>query len=1149
MSRLLAPTASSRSRAGGEAASPRGAPSSPSSTGRGSSVRGNSSSASRVSTGPKSAAKAKAKAGSNRTTAKAKAAPALQDQAQRRSSVIQEDDALATQLSQAPNRRSSWLELAPSQETEASASPTKKSTSSAASTANEETSDEHYTPSFAGQSAPPTPASGPDDEELLLSDVRRHSEVRTATSNRRSKAEGASAFFSDHDDNTEHEQDDESEEPSPRRPQNSAPSGAARRNTILSSDEETDPSPAKATPKFEEVVEIIMSEKAILKKQKSSGAEERKVSTRSAARSSFFGSSDESDSDEEENQFVPAPSNDRRDTSSSIQALADSRKLSSTALADSQKLSSTAPESRQSLVAVAKLNLPEKEDQIYEKSEALDTAKNELPEVRLPETQKRPEDVSDDILGRLGEAKLTKSMSINIKAIGDSSTTSADATTAGSVSLATFSPRSSPGGMRPWGDDDLQTASVLRRQLEELEEQQRQIQVGLTQAIEFERRLRVDELARCQAASAELAEALARERQRHEEDAQARELRLDEQLKAYEARWRQEVEAMQEELNVLRGLRSEKSHVEPAGPLAKEAEILADPDRSSKRYSAPANVTPEARQVSFKRATSGSPLPPSSKEREEIAHYVASRIAAIAADLTAQACNGSLDTSRELSSIEEQRQPRDSPSKRASDLGAPSAAIRRASQGISGSRAEDSAVHVAVSAVELLTEEALKDEDPEVGSKLPPVTSGSNAARLSQVSEVSRTTDPGPEAAIDGATSHQGYIAAFEDEATRAGSKLIASPKEVRFVKNGKDAFGSGFADQSLSSETMQELSPQPYLATTSLNSVQAAKLILPLASLQAQEVRSTSPCASGHFIQEQLVHQNPGMAYRHPAGFQVLPPPQGAFGLPSFHPAGSGCPSPIGSTSTFTASPTPLLRRQAAALAAAPLGTERFNPNGVPGPCFTGSHTPPVWPGGVPSPNGQIGRAPWAWPSDQGHQMAHSHSGPLSPTMGQFMKQEVYNTMKPQPVMVPFASHPGLGSSTPPFAEPQRFTTLHTRLPVPQEPVTSSSRALSPAPADHSSKVSMSFPAPRVVAKEDMFQNPDSAAQAMDPLARVRLRAQQASLLSRAPSAPALLRQLDSREVTGPRSLQTQRLFCGPATPCSSSLSYASSAVSSRPL
>ncbi|OLQ02258.1 Poly [ADP-ribose] polymerase 3 [Symbiodinium microadriaticum] len=119
--------------------------------------------------------------------------------------------------------------------------------------------------------------------------------------------------------------------------------------------------------------------------------------------------------------------------------------------------------------------------------------------------------------------------------IGDlgSSPSEAAATTTASLGVASRSIASNGSPRSPFSEEtqDL-SPSPLKRQLEELEEQQRQIQSSLTQA---------DEVARCHSLTAELLEALETERRRHSEDIRAWELRLQTQLHEHEAKWLSEV--------------------------------------------------------------------------------------------------------------------------------------------------------------------------------------------------------------------------------------------------------------------------------------------------------------------------------------------------------------------------------------------------------------------------------------------------------------------------------------------------------------------------------------------------------------------------------------------------------------------------------
>lgn len=164
-----------------------------------------------------------------------------------------------------------------------------------------------------------------------------------------------------------------------------------------------------------------------------------------------------------------------------------------------------------------------------------------------------------------------------------SSPSEAAATTTASLGVASRSIASNGSPRSPFSEEtqDL-SPSPLKRQLEELEEQQRQIQSSLTQALEYERRLRADEVARCHSLTAELLEALETERRRHSEDIRAWELRLQTQLNEHEAKWLSEVEALQAEVARLR-----------AGPHAVEEEPpSAPPEKTGHEKEAPEEAAP-----------------------------------------------------------------------------------------------------------------------------------------------------------------------------------------------------------------------------------------------------------------------------------------------------------------------------------------------------------------------------------------------------------------------------------------------------------------------------------------------------------------------------------------------------------------------------
>mmetsp|Transcript_35526 Transcript_35526/g.81367 ORF Transcript_35526/g.81367 Transcript_35526/m.81367 type:complete len:739 (+) Transcript_35526:62-2278(+) len=118
-------------------------------------------------------------------------------------------------------------------------------------------------------------------------------------------------------------------------------------------------------------------------------------------------------------------------------------------------------------------------------------------------------------------------------------------------------PAQSPPAPQPAGPtaEDYQTM-LLRKQLEELEAHQREIQKQLVQAFEWERQARDSELHRCEAVAEELSEALAKERQAHAEEHHKREQRFEAALNKHEQRWRHQVQTLQAELQELRMERS-----------------------------------------------------------------------------------------------------------------------------------------------------------------------------------------------------------------------------------------------------------------------------------------------------------------------------------------------------------------------------------------------------------------------------------------------------------------------------------------------------------------------------------------------------------------------------------------------------------------
>lgn len=129
-----------------------------------------------------------------------------------------------------------------------------------------------------------------------------------------------------------------------------------------------------------------------------------------------------------------------------------------------------------------------------------------------------------------------------------------------STSTSTATPSGDPRFMSPSASvasefrspGNTQDQSKLKQQLEELEEQQKQIQSGLKEALNYHRRLWADELHRCRLASAELEKALEDERRQHAEQIEEWERRLQSELAKKETQWREEVDALIKEVERLR---------------------------------------------------------------------------------------------------------------------------------------------------------------------------------------------------------------------------------------------------------------------------------------------------------------------------------------------------------------------------------------------------------------------------------------------------------------------------------------------------------------------------------------------------------------------------------------------------------------------
>lgn len=171
----------------------------------------------------------------------------------------------------------------------------------------------------------------------------------------------------------------------------------------------------------------------------------------------------------------------------------------------------------------------------------------------------------------------------------------------------------------------------LRRQLEELEEHQRQIQLSLTQALEFERKARADELGRCQMVSQELAQVLLEARQEQEEEMKEICERLEVHYATYEERWKAEVEALQAELQKLR-----QSSIAVSSPSSRPA------------WLSPAQKVGQDSGFAKARDLGDADLEANTmeEERADIVRYVSARIASIAETLADQACVDAEDFAR-----------------------------------------------------------------------------------------------------------------------------------------------------------------------------------------------------------------------------------------------------------------------------------------------------------------------------------------------------------------------------------------------------------------------------------------------------------------------------------------------------------------------
>lgn len=474
-------------------------------------------------------------------------------------------DENASEFEAAPERKKSWSEIP----ADALALNSMEATSLGASTVRwpssprslGDNSDERWTPSFAGHSAPHTPPSGGDDDV----------DYSPKPSSARRQRPG----------------EDPQDEPEPLPlPKKSARATKARVSATFLSDEETDSQPIKpiqlSIPSMERVDNSSASSDDHVRK-----LEELRPAPSSAKRQSFFES--DSSSGNESPRSSPTQVGNAILPSQAFQAEAEAAQ----AVQTSQSVQAQA-EFAQAVQLTGATQTQADETETVQVVHAVNVQ-------TVPQHPGRSEAVHAETEATLSHARTVQpleSAALEVTTAKADSATSSQASTTGE--FASSAP-SSMAGSSAWL---LKEPAMLRQQLEELEEQQRQIHLGLTQALEFERRSRAEELSRCQAISAELAEALAEERRRHSEEIVERERWLGNQLQAYESRWRSEVEALQAELHLLRKA--------SAPPPVKDQELC-------------------------------------SQDQEEVAHYVCNRISEVAERLSKQVQERSPDSGKDIS--------------------------------------------------------------------------------------------------------------------------------------------------------------------------------------------------------------------------------------------------------------------------------------------------------------------------------------------------------------------------------------------------------------------------------------------------------------------------------------------------------------------
>lgn len=471
-------------------------------------------------------------------------------------------DENASEFEAAPERKKSWSELPQDALALDSMDATPLGGTSSPRSLGDN-SDERWTPSFAGHSAPHTPPSGGDDDG--------ESSPKPSSARRQRPGE---------DPQDEHE-------PLPL-PKKNVRLTKQRVSATFLSDEETANQPIKSIQLSIPSTERL-DDSSTSSDEDGRNSEEWRPAPSSARRQSFF-ESDSSSGDESPrasptkvaDDVLPAQTcNDEAEvaqadhTSQSVQAQAE--------IARAAQVTATAQAEADEAEAARTIQIAQS---VHVHAAPLQAGRSDFVQAQAEAT--------------LSSARILQPPEPAVLEVTTAKADSASSSQASTTGEFASSAPSSVAGSSAWL---LKEPAMLRQQLEELEEQQRHIHLGLTQALEFERRSRAEELSRCQAISAELAEALAEERRRHSEEIVERERWLEKQLQAYESRWRSEVEALQAELHLLR-------QASASTPM-KDQELC-------------------------------------SQDREEVAQYVSNRITEVAESLSKQVQERSFDNGKDI---------------------------------------------------------------------------------------------------------------------------------------------------------------------------------------------------------------------------------------------------------------------------------------------------------------------------------------------------------------------------------------------------------------------------------------------------------------------------------------------------------------------